>query len=274
MDEFQGWLPKGEEQVSAKGLGKSPCHLLSELDAAEQELLTLLGFDPVSIDLLQYQIEEVLKTAYNNIIAPDIEKTTAKGGSEIAKRGEDSRVLHFKSGDDIIEYNKEFGNPDTFAIMDNHIRQQSNEIAMMQLFGSNPEAGYNKLKELARADGMGSRQEAGLDRLWKVSSGQVDGDDVVNKADERLLTIGSTYRSIQIASKLGSATISSLADLGNIVLGSGYRDLSSINILGRSLKTLMQEVTSMGSAAENTLIANRIGVVSEFASSLRILETI
>ncbi len=212
-------------------------------------------------------IESILTSAYKNIIAPEVEKGAGGTGANIAKRGQESRVLHFKTGDDLIAYNKEFGNSDVFATMDNHVRQQSNEIAMMQIMGANPEATYNKLKELARADGMGSVKEDKLDRLWRTVTGQVDGDNVVDNLDNFMLQTGSAYRALQIASKLGSATISSLADLGSIILGAGYRDLSSIKIMGRGLGTLLQEVTSMGKAADNILLANRIGVVSEFASA-------
>jgi len=211
-------------------------------------------------------LETVLKSAYKNITTPRVE--VSKGGtSVVAKRGEDLRVLHFKDGEGMINYKNEFGNPDTFATMDAHIRQQSNEIATMQLFGANPEANFNKLKELARADGMGSTAERHLDQAWKLSTGQVDGDDIVSKLDGFLASVGGTHRAIQISAKLGSAMISSLADVSSIVLGSGYRGLSSVNILGRGLHTLLQEATTVGNVSTNVKIANRIGVVSEFASA-------
>ena len=211
-------------------------------------------------------IESVLTTAYKNITSPDVEKGVKGSGSKLTRRGEESRVLHFNTGDDIINYNKDFGNPDVFATMDNHVRSQSNEISMMQILGSNPQAQWDKLKEVARAQGMGTVAEEKLDRLFRVSSGQVDGDDVVDNLDNFMLQAGSTYRGIQIASKLGSATVSSLADLGSIILGAGYRDLSSIKIMGRSLQTLMQESLGSGVSA-NTKLASRLGVVSEFASA-------
>lgn len=211
-------------------------------------------------------LENVLESAYKNVTTPRAE--VSKGGtSVVAKRGEDLRVLHFKDSKGMIDYKNEFGNPDTFATMDAHIRQQSNEIATMQLFGANPEANYNRLKELARADGMGKTAETHLDQAWKLSTGQVDGDDIVSKLDERLALIGGTHRAIQISSKLGSAMVSSLADISSIVLSSGYRGLSSINILGKGLHTLLQEATTVGNVSRNVKIANRIGVVSEFASA-------
>jgi len=211
-------------------------------------------------------LNEVLDSAYKNITTPKVE--VAKGGSSVvAKRGEELRVLHFKDGKGMINYKNEYGNPDTFATMDAHIRQQSNEIAAMQIFGANPQANFDKLKELARADGMGKTAETHLDQAWRLSTGQVDGDDIVSKLDATMATIGGTHRAIQISSKLGSAMVSSLADLSSIVLGSGYRGLSSIKILNKGLHTLLQEATTVGNVSKNIKIANRIGVVSEFASA-------
>ena len=212
-------------------------------------------------------LDDALETAYKNITAPKVESTQAGGTSVLTKKGDEARVLHFKNGDDIIAYKNEYGNPDIFSTMDSHIRQQSNEIAMMQIYGSNPEQTFNKLKELARADGMGSTREMLLDAQFRVSSGQADGDNIVDKLDATLAAVGGGHRSIQVASKLGTALVSSLADIGNIVLGAGYRNLNSVKIAGKGLQTIFQEITSGGSAADNILLANRIGVVSEFASA-------
>lgn len=207
-------------------------------------------------------IESVLTSAYKNIIAPDVEK--GKGvGAKLTNRHEDARVLHFKTGDDIINYNNEFGNPDFFGTMDAHLRQQSMEIAQMQIFGTNPDATFEKLKELARADGsLGSIAEGKLDAVWNVVSGKTDGDNVVTKLDNFVAQSGGVYRSIQVASKLGSATISALADVSNIILGSGYRGVSGVSIMGTNLKTLFE-----GSVGSNTKLASRIGIVSEFANA-------
>lgn len=212
-------------------------------------------------------LEDVLDSAWKNITTRQVEISGVKNGTSVARKGEFERVLHFKDGDSIIDYNKEFGNPDIFSTMDAHIMQQSKEIAAMQLFGPNPQATYNKLIELAKASDMGSTLEDTLNNTWKIVSGQADGDDIVDLLDKTLATGGQVHRNIQVSSKLGSAMISSLADLHTIWLGAGYRNFSSIKMIGKGIHTLLQEATSGGSAAENVALANRIGVVSEFASA-------
>ena len=213
------------------------------------------------------RLKDVLEDAFKNITTPDVEMTGGRGTSVLAKRGESHRILHFKSGDDMIAYKNEFGNPDTFSTMDAHIRQQSNEIAVLKLFGSNPEDTFNKMKEMALADGMGTDFKDKLDALWRISTGQADGDAILDSRDALIAAIGGTHRALKSAGSLGTAQISATADVGNLILGSEYRGLNSIRLLGNSLKTLLQEATTIGGTAKKIQIANRIGVVSEFASA-------
>jgi len=210
-------------------------------------------------------IDDILKSAFNSITAREIVR--APGKPMLAKQGEFERILHFKDGEGMIDYKNAFGNPDVFSTMDSHIRQQSNEIATMQLFGSNPEFNFEKMKELARADGMGSVAEGHLDRVWTVATGGADGNDIVSTFDNVVAQVGGGHRALQVASKLGSATITSLADLSTMIVGAGYRGLSSVNMMGKSLDTLLQEAVTVGKVGRNTELASRIGVVSEFASA-------
>ena len=213
----------------------------------------------------QGNIDEILKNAFTNITAREAVRTPGK--PQLAKAGEAERILHFSDGEGMIEYKNMFGNPDVFATMDAHVRQQSNEIATLQLFGPNPERNFEKMKELARADGMGSVAEGHLDRVWTVATGQADGNDIVSTFDNVVAQVGGGHRAIQVASKLGSATITSLADLSTMIIGAGYRGLSSVKMMGKSLDTLLQEAVLVGKVGKNTELASRMGVVSEFASA-------
>ncbi len=212
-------------------------------------------------------LEDVLETAYKNITTRNVDAGQGMGGAVVAKRGESHRVLHFKTGDDMINYKNEFGNPDTFSTMDSHVRQQANEIASLQIFGSNPDAMFEKIKQIARADGLGSIQEGHLNRAWALSTGQADGDDIITQMDSAFALVGGTHRAVSVASKLGSATITALGDLSNMIIGSKYRGIGTIKMLGKGLDTLIQEATTIGKVGKNIELANRIGVVSEFASA-------
>lgn len=212
------------------------------------------------------KLEDILDKAYDNITAREIERVQG-GTSVLAKKKEYDRVLHFKDGESIINYNKQYGNEDVFSIMDSHIRQQANEIAQLQILGPNPDATYENLKALARKDNMGTTEESLLDSLYNVSTGKVDGDDSVSLLDRFIAGLGGTFRAMQIASKLGTATISAIADISNILVGGGYRGLSGIRMFGKGLDTLLQEAVTIGKVGKNTELASRIGLISEFANA-------
>lgn len=212
-------------------------------------------------------LEDVLDSAYDNITKRVIEKAPMVKGQNLAKRNEFERVLHFKDGESMIKYNQEFGNPDVFATMDSHVRSQSNEIAQLQILGPNPELTYESLKVLARNEKMGKTKENLLDALYNVSTGKVDVDSSVDKLDAFVAQAGGTYRAIQIGSKLGSASISAIADISNILIGGGYRNINGVKIFGRGLATLLQEAFSGKGIAKNTEIASRLGLISEFANA-------
>jgi len=210
-------------------------------------------------------VDEILDNAFVSLTSPEVKNSSFS--ANMAKRHQERRVIHYKDGDSIINYNKEFGNPDVFGTMDNYLRSQSQEIAAMQLFGANPDKLFNKMKDLARADGMGNWQENKLDALWDIVLGEADGDNIVNTADKIIATIGGGHRVLQTGAKLGSAQISAIADVGNIYLGAGYRGLNGFKIMGTGLETLTQEALGGTKIGNNTDFASRLGIVSEFASA-------
>jgi len=217
------------------------------------------------------KIDDILNSSYKNITAREVEK--GKGTSALAKRHEQSRVLHFKDGDSIIAYNKAVGNDDIFAIMDGHLHQQSNEIALLQLFGSKPDEAFEKLLELANEKGMGKSRldvasgENSLRKIWAIINGTADGSNAVTVADNFFQSLNEGFRSLVVSAKLGTATMTSIVDLGTIVQGSGYRSLNPAAIIGKGFETFLQELTGGMKTGKNFQMANELGIASEFANA-------
>lgn len=256
IGELEDWvIPQSHDKRSIKAAGK---------EKWKEEIKPLLNIQRIE-EQSGGNIDDILDSSYKNITKR--ESNTDSFTSVVAKRHEESRVLHFKDGDSIIKYNETYGNKDVFSTMDNHVRMHSQEISAMQIFGANPDDNFEKLINKAREEGMGSWQEWKVRSLYNLSMGKVDGDNLIDNVDKTIATIGGGHRSIQVASKLGSAQVSAIADGGNIMLGAGYRGLDGFKILGKGLETLTQEAVSGGTAAENILTASRLGIVSEFASA-------
>lgn len=249
-------LPQTHDAVKIKKQG---------YDAWKEKIRPLLDETRI-VEEQEASLEDVLKSAYNNITTRDPETTIPGATSKLSRKHEEMRVLHFKDGDSIIKYQEEFGSPDFFGTMDAHLQQQSREIALMQMLGTNPENTFNKLLEIGRANGMSSLKEGKLRRLYNVASGKVDHNNIVEKADHNLAAWSGGYRALQVGSKLGTALVSALADVGNILLAGGYRNISGIKIFGKGLKIMLQEAVGTG-ASRDVQLASRIGVVSEFAQA-------
>ena len=211
-------------------------------------------------------IDEALGHIYDSITIPKLNDKT-KGGM-LAKKQEFERKLHFKKGGEArIKYNSKYGNKDIFASMDGHIRGQANDIAMLQIMGSDPDAVFQTMKEKAYSRGTGKTSIDSLDRYYNTVSGRADGDDIVDTVDTTVATIGGGHRAIMVGSKLGSAAITAIGDMATIVIGAGYRGLSSPKIFGRALLSMLEESFSGTMTGATLERASRLGVVSEFASA-------
>ena len=59
------------------------------------------------------------------------------------------RVLHFKSPDDWITYNRKFGTGDPFKSLMSHVHKMTRDIAVMQEFGPSPHMGMDYMRQYA-----------------------------------------------------------------------------------------------------------------------------
>jgi hypothetical protein len=82
----------------------------------------------------------------------------------------DHRFLHFKNADAWLSYAKRFGNPDAFAAMMGHISIMSRDIAHMEVFGPNP----NALREYVKQ------------HISKLAAEKLPTDVIITELDDRI----------------------------------------------------------------------------------------
>lgn len=70
------------------------------------------------------------------------------GKGALFRQHADHRFLHFKSADDWLKYQRDFGEGDPFAAMMGHLSTMSRDIAAMEVLGPNPEAMRSYLRQL------------------------------------------------------------------------------------------------------------------------------
>lgn len=155
-------------------------------------------------------LKEALDHAYTTIATGGNNKRKAgafKGGS-VANRHQDSRFLVFKDADNWLEYQKVYGEPDSFNVMTGHIRQMSQEIAMIEVLGPNPKHAFEMLVDYVNISG--DKMNEGLIRsYYDIVSGEVDH---ITRGREAIAKRGGALRNWLMASQLGSALLSSVTD--------------------------------------------------------------
>ena len=156
------------------------------------------------------EIRVLLGNAYDDIKTNGLhsmEPTMGGGGTKLANRHQEHRVLVFKNVDDWLDLNDSYGRPDLYTTMMDHLSNMSHQISMLEVLGPNPQATYNYLRTMAQKKGSSEPGLASLDALWNVASGKVNNTVWVAGAD-----FMKTTRSLLVAAQLGGAFLSSLND--------------------------------------------------------------
>lgn len=138
------------------------------------------------------------------------------GPGSLAKRVSQERLLHFKSADAWFDYNEQFGKGGVIDAVHSAIESGTRDLALMRMFGTNPEAMYQAVRDQAIAAARDRRDFKMVDRLksqtndkiMAVLTGQAD-----IPAQTTLAKIGSTVRVIESMTKLGGVVLSSVPDL-------------------------------------------------------------
>ncbi len=152
-----------------------------------------------------------------------------KAPQNLAKKISKPRVLHFKDAESSIEYRNSFGTRDFMEGVLQSIHNNSRNVSLLESFGTNPRAMYEKILQETRAKHRGDPDIMKRDSVRALNNffDEVDGSTMIPEAPT-LARVGSVLRAIQSMSKLGGAVISSFAD---IPLKAGELQFQGFNIL-------------------------------------------
>ena len=161
----------------------------------------------------------MMEKAYDDIATDGLAsmKPGSNGGSKLANRRQDHRVLHFKDGDTWLEYHDKFGHADIYTTLLDHLESMANDIAKLEIMGPNPEFTYRYLKDLVVKEKGVDEGTRMLDSVWNVVSGKSQQTANVKFAD-----FSTAARNYVVAAKLGSAFLSSLSDIAYQRMASKY----------------------------------------------------
>ena len=209
--------------------------------------------------LTNAQIDEGLSYVYQTISTGGMNK--AKGlsvprglGSKLSRKGSEQRFLFFKNADDWIAYQNKFGKGDVLTTLSDHIQSRANDIAMVETLGTNPRVMYDALKfqakktQVERGKPIGEASLSMMDAVYKTVSGEINGGQMVNLADGMQFV-----RNLQVASKLGGATLSSFTDIATASLTAHYNNIPMTKVFKRHMSLLT-------SSEEDKILLARMGL--------------
>lgn len=190
------------------------------------------------------------------------------GGGSVANRGNDARFLVFASADDWMTYQSKFGSHATaFDAMNAHIDSMSRDIALMEILGPNPVATIKWLGDTIEKE---ANLRGGADHIERAFAGrermqrQFDELIGVNRRPEnrRVALAFSALRSFQVATKLGSATLSTTSDQATQILA---RRMNGIPVM-RGLSTQLKMLNPASAADREFAVMS--GLIAEEASGI------
>jgi hypothetical protein len=217
--------------------------------------------------ILPSERDAVLSDVYQSIVTDGANKQTATrqtagAGALAGQRGE-HRFLKFKGATEWMAYAEEFGEPNLFGVMWEHLRFMARDIAFLEVLGPNPSAEIEFFKQAIRIDGKlkkakGKSMTAANTQIWHLENLYSEMRGHANVAvNEWLATTGSNIRNVITSAKMTSAVL--MAVPGDVFRQVAPRRLAGLPMLGH-LKSL---ATSIGK--ENRDFAAQLGFISDVA---------
>lgn len=267
IGKMDGWgLPQAHDGARIREAGKEAwvASIAPRLDRAKMiDDVTGQPFTDRRLQAVLGEVWETISTGGANKRQPG----AGMGKGALAKQRSEARFLAFKSADDWMGYQAEWGEGDPFQTMMGHLDDMARDIAQMQILGPNPAHQLEwltrfaqreaALEEAAGVTGAVDRAKGHLDLADRMM-GHFNGD-LNSPINEKLSRAGGNVRGLLTGTMLGSAV------LGEVVSGPvlartarKFTGLSRNGDMGEFLRLL-------ASPAERAM-ARRTGFIIETAT--------
>ncbi|CVF30904.1 MULTISPECIES: hypothetical protein [Serratia] len=229
-------------------------HSMEKVGKASQD--EWVGFVVGKLDRNKYVKEngEMMNDAELAAFLGEAYKTIATGGMNKlgdsglrvsgarANRGSAERQIHFRDAETYLEYQQRFGEKSMWDILVNHIDGVSKDIALVETYGPNPDHVFRSLldqltSETAKANpqraGRVNRLRNSTESLYNFVAGKTQPI-----ANPHIARWSDNVRNWLVATRLGSALISSLSDNGTMYLTAKVNNLPMAQLLRNQLAAM------------------------------------
>lgn len=202
-------------------------------------------FNPDGTRMTDAQLDSFLREAYDTIATGGANKLMPgqfMGSGARANRGSTARQIHFRDAETYLKYQELYGDKSLPEVILGHVDGISKDIALVEAFGPNPDSTFRYFRDkavqeakLANPTDVGKidSKSVKVENLYNVVTGKT-----VPVANERIATTFDTLRNWLVASRLGSAIITSLSDEGTLRLVARTNNLPQLRLLKNQLATL------------------------------------
>lgn len=166
------------------------------------------------------RLRVVLGDTWDRIVTNGVDDAApgeSLGKGKLANRRSDHRFLIFKSADDWMAYQGQFGRADPFAAMMNHLDGMARDIARLQVLGPNPDHQLKWLSDYAEREAILEEKngavKATANARHAIASAQAMYRTFTRETatpygrNVALATVGASVRAYLSGAQLGSAVI-------------------------------------------------------------------
>ena len=159
--------------------------------------------DPLTGEALSPErLDATLRSAWEHITTggwSDREPSARPFGlGAVANQRQEHRFLQFKSADDWLAYNRDFGHGDPIQAIFQHIKGMSDDIAAMEILGPNPSATVEWLKQTVQSEA--AKSITGKPSLHAGGAG-TKLQDAMSYQPKRIQAVWDYLRGREVASK-------------------------------------------------------------------------
>lgn len=207
-----------------------------EVGGDNDKLLRESGFDEFPIMAPRWEVNG------EDVYGSSCPGTGMRISGARANRGNASRQIHFKDADSYLQYQQLYGDRSLWEIMVGHLEGISKDIALVETYGPNPDHVFRSLLDQVKAEtatanpsktGKVERLANNTENLYNFISGKTQP-----VANPHIARWSDNIRNWLVASRLGSALLSSFSDLGTMYLSAKVTNLPMNQLFRNQLEAM------------------------------------
>jgi hypothetical protein len=239
----------------------------AELPRLDRERMTDYA---TGLPLTDDKLEALLKDTYQAIVTGGWSRREpgSIGGKALANRRQESRFLVYKSADDWLASNEQFGSKDIFETLMGHVDRMASDIGLLEVMGPSPNAMLRYMQDSVRKDAAlkgKNSPEIRLQQLghsFDVVAGRMSGEQM-----SPVLTLFSDVRSVLTSAQLGSAFLAAVpGDMATMRMTAKMSNLPASRVMGRYLKLMSP------ASASDRVLATRLGLIADNAMGVALAQ--